>query len=185
MNRQGNKVFIIYYHRFTEHRNIICYLPGQTAALAVPLCHERPVLCLKCFCLPPWNYLSTQPVYPSLPSQPSSKYPLPNLLYPLTPHPCSHSLPSSYTVTSQIDLAISYPTQHCCISFVTCLVFFHHSRKIGNQRKLKVCYHCTSLRETAIIRLWHIASTFLRMCYIIIFYIHRYCCPDFSFSIIL
>ena len=33
--------------------------------------------------------------------------------------------------------------------------------------------------EIAIIHLWHISSTFLRMCYIITFYIHRYCCPDF------
>lgn len=65
------------------------------------------------------SYVSSVSVYhPGITFQPNLsilpfllaqlKYPLPNLLYPPNPHPCSHSLPSSYTaMTSQIDLAIS------------------------------------------------------------------------------
>lgn len=157
MNRQGNKVFIIYYHGFTEHRSIIhCYLPGQTAALMVAPCAMNAYPMSQVFLSTtlelPFNptCLSFLPISPA-------QVPLPNLLYPPNPHPCSHSLPSSYTaMTSQIDLAISI-SNSTVISFCNLSCFFHHSRKIETRKVKNVTGHNP---ETAIIRLWHIASAF-------------------------
>lgn len=126
MNRQGNKVFIIYYHGYTEHRSIIhCYLPGQTAALMVPLV--------------PWTPcpVSSVSVYhPGITFQPNLsippfllaqlKYPRPDLLYPPNPHLCSHSLPQFLHCHDLTDWFGNFHIQLSTVIylFVTCLVFF-------------------------------------------------------------
>ena len=127
MNRQGNKVFIICYHGYTEHRSIFhCYLPEQTGALMAPQVPWTPCpVPLKRFCLSPWNYLSTQPVYPSLTISPA-QVPTPHLLCPPNPHPCSHSLPQFLHCHDLTDWFGNFHIQLSTVIYlvVTCLAFF-------------------------------------------------------------
>lgn len=125
-------------------------------------------LCLMCFSPSPWNFLSTQPVYASLPISPA-QVPLTSGAPPQPPSlssfPCLiPTLPWPHKLIWRFPLQ----TQHCYISFCNsfCCFSHYHSRKIGNYRKIKRKMLTLHNPETTVINLWHVSSTFLWLCVI-------------------
>lgn len=118
MNRQGGKIPIT--QLIPEILNtspIAISLPhsGQTGTLMAP--QMLWTLCLTCFSLSFWNFLSTQPVYPFPPRQPS---PSPShFLCPPNPHSHNHLLPQflhRYDLTNWFG---DFPIQLSPISYLS------------------------------------------------------------------